>query len=171
MATFTVQNLSGVRLAVPPPISRIMNPGTTTEVEAASLDSAAIAALINAGDIAVIPAAAGSAGEAAVEAAAKANASLPSSVIGTIDAPVVLAGGETATLTHDLGVKASTIDVYDSDGANFTSAADITVTQVDANTLAVLSTAGGSFVIAASWEAGTAVLGNLAATDSRIVVA
>jgi len=37
--------------------------------------------------------------------------------------------------------------------------------------LAVQSTAGGSFVIAASWEAGTAVLGNLAATDSRIVVA
>ena len=151
MATFTVQNLSGTRLGVPPPVARVLDPGATAEVEAQSLDTDAIAALINDGSIGVVPAAAGSAGEAAVEAASKANASSPTSMLGTIDAPIVLAGGETATLTHNLGVKASAIDVYDSDGANFTSAADITVTQANANTLAVQSTAGGSFVIVAKF--------------------
>lgn len=174
MARYTVQNTSGATLAVPPPVARTLKPGATTEVEAASLDTEQLAAMINNGLINIIPLAGLSAGADVVESSAKAQGGSASTTrIGSVAAPLVLAAGETMTLTHSLGAKAATVDVYNmATGANFTANADIAVAQATANALTVTSTAGGSFVVVVSWDPGTPSLGAvLLVTDSKIAVA
>jgi len=173
MATFRVQNLSGSRLAVPPPLDVILPSGASADVEAASADTAAIKDLLDRNLVSVTRVTSGLPSEAAEAATLGLAGSESQTTIGTIGAPVVLGAGDTATLSHALGTKASKIDVYAASGGNVSSLADITITQADADTLAVQSTAGGSFVIVASWEAGVVnTLGSsLAESDSLIAVA
>ena len=173
MATFRVQNLTDGKLAVPPPLDVVLVGNQTENVEAASADTPAIQDMLDRGLIALVRVTDGLPGESAEAANLGLVGAASETALGSISDPVVLGAGQTATLSHDLGTKASTVDVYDSDGANFTAAADIVVAQADADTLAVTSTAGGSFVIVASFEAGvTNDMGSaLASTDDRIAVA
>jgi hypothetical protein len=172
MATFIVHNITTDKLAVPPPVARLIPAGGTVTVEAHSLDTDAIQALIDKSRITVIASGPDGASEAAIESAPASAAAAPTTRLGATGDFIILGAGDTATLTHDLGLEAATIDVYDSVGINFTADADLTITQADVNTLAVQSTAGGSFVIVCSWDEGTLSLGStLLSTDSRIVVA
>ena len=174
MATFRVNNLSGTRLAVPPPLDVILDAGASEDVTAESADTPAIADLLDRGLISVIRVTDGTASENVEEMTLGHSGGDAKTTLGTLGDPVVLAAGETATLSHDLGTKAVKLDVYNmANGANFTTNADLTITQADANPLAVQSTAGGSFVIEASWEVGVVnTLGAvLAQDDSKIVVA
>jgi len=173
MATFRVNNLSGGKLAVPPPLDVILPAGGSADVEAASADTPAIALLQDRGLIKVTQLTSGAASDATEAASLGLSGTSSMTKIGTIDNPVVIGAGQTMTLTHNLGNKADTVDVYDSDGANFTADADITVAQADANTLAVTSAAGGSFVIVVSFKASVDndMGANLDPADSRIAVA
>jgi len=173
MATFTVQNLSGVKLAVPPPVAKILAPGATAEVEAASLDTEAIADLINNNKIGIIPRAGGSVGLDAVEAAPKANAGLMSALIGGSEAGVTVANGETLTFTHSLGSVAVAVLVFDSATGAQADPATVT-TGGDANTVTVANGSGGSLDlnVLVMFAPGTAPLGAVIdAADARIAVA
>lgn len=173
MATFTVQNLSGVKLAVPPPVAKILAPGATVEIAAASLDTDQIADLINDGKIGLVAQAAGSDGAAQVEAAPKANASLPTTVIGAPDAGVNVPDGDTLTFTHNLGTKPISVAVLDdATGAPLSPDATITIGG-DANTVTVANGTGGplDMNLVIQFPAGTSAPTAVAAGDASIAVA
>jgi hypothetical protein len=173
MATFRVQNISGTKLAVPPPLTATLEPGASADLEAHSADTAAIKDLIDRQKIRVTPINSGAPSDDVEGATLGRLGGETTTTIGTIADPVVIGSGETMTFAHGLGGKASKIDVYDSDGANFTANADIAVAQADADTIAVTSTAGGSFVVECSFPAGVdnALAGDLAQDDANVTVA
>jgi hypothetical protein len=169
MATFRVHNISGSRLAVPPPLDVILAAGATAE----SADTAAIADLLDRGLIAVIRVTSGLASDGVEESTLNLSGTDSSTTVGTLAAPITIGAGETLTFTHALGAKAEKINVYDDNGANFTANADLAIAQPSANAVTVTSTAGGDFVVEIEFGAGVEndMGSNLAADDSRVAVA
>jgi hypothetical protein len=177
MAKFLVHNISGTRFHVPPPVGLTLNQGATVEVEAASLDTDQIAALVDDAKITITHLTADTPAGDSLAGASIAQAGGPQVQLGNAGATngLDIGNGETMTFTHGLGLTPTKVLVMDeATGDLLVPDAGITIGG-SATTVTVANATGGALdvIVEIHFEAGSLV--NLAAvipeTDSRIAIA
>lgn len=175
MATFRVQNLSGGRLAVPPPLDVILPPGATADVDAVSADTPAIKDLIDRNLAKVFPVNSGAASDDVEAATLGRLGQETKTTIGTAADPVAMTAGQSMTWNHALGVAASKVHIYNQANGNLAVAAAATVTTNDGTDLVIANNTGGalSIVVEAGFDAGVdnEFAGNIAQDDATVSVA
>lgn len=173
MARYQVQNISGTRFHVPPPVGLTLAAGATAVVEAASLDTEQITDLIDDDKIVVTPLVSLTPGGDNVATASFAAGGGPQTQLGASTAGITIADAEVMTFTHGLGIRPVKVLVTD-DTTGGLAAATVTVGGT-ADTVTVTNGSGGplDLLVEIHFEAGAKVglAAVIPATDSRIAVA
>jgi len=175
MATFRVNNLSGGKLAVPPPLDVILEAGASADVDAASADTSAIADLQDRNLISVVQLTTGLPSDGTDGASLGLAGSESKTTIGSAAAPVAMATAEVMTFTHGIGAAAAKVLIFDQATGGLVDPADVTITTNDGDELVLTNASGGAIdiVVEAAYDAGVdnAFSGALAASDPSVVVA